>query len=556
MPFMLCVSLVVMLTGCGKRLPALAESGSAGEVHAAVVRGVAVDQRGANGVTALMQSVRVDLPHQEVTRTLLEAGANVNARADDGWTPLMFALADGGNTEAVRLLLAAGADVNLAAGDGTTALMVAVGASGPPRFLAHAAASMQPVAVGYPFDSAADGPRLQIMAESLVGMVDSHAADLAVIGWLLDHGADVHVLDADGNNALSHAVRVAGDPEIVRVLLRAGATRPAGPIDGMSLLEWAAVGGDSGVVQALLAAHDAAGIDAQALSEALFVAAGLATDLMVVAAMVQAGADPNSANAGEFPPLFGAAAVNPNPDVTVALVRAGAIANAVGPMGMTPLMVAAATNPNPEVIRALLAEGADPRFATEAGTALHAAAGLAEAEVVRLLLRAGADPHVRADGVTALEVATGLNPDPEVTRVLLQAGSGADESYLGCAPIHALSRGTGHLDVLRILLEAGADLEASGEACATPLVEALRSDAAPDFVRALLGAGAGPNAMAADGWSALMHAADRYDDAALIRALLDAGADPTIAAPDGATALTRARGREQPNREIVRMLSR
>ena len=55
---------------------------------------------------------------------LVNKGADVNARDDDGVTPLMDA-ARTGQLEAARTLVAAGADINAAAEDGDTAMTLA-----------------------------------------------------------------------------------------------------------------------------------------------------------------------------------------------------------------------------------------------------------------------------------------------------------------------------------------------------------------------------------------------------------------------------------------------
>ena len=52
------------------------------------------------------------------------AAPDVTARSDSGFTPLMFA-ARSGDLELTRLLLDSGADVNTSAADGSTALLVA-----------------------------------------------------------------------------------------------------------------------------------------------------------------------------------------------------------------------------------------------------------------------------------------------------------------------------------------------------------------------------------------------------------------------------------------------
>lgn len=63
--------------------------------------------------------------HIEVVKSLLAAGADVNARSDDGWSPLIWA-ATIGRTEIVQVLLAVpGIDVNSRINDGKTALIQA-----------------------------------------------------------------------------------------------------------------------------------------------------------------------------------------------------------------------------------------------------------------------------------------------------------------------------------------------------------------------------------------------------------------------------------------------
>ena len=57
----------------------------------------------------------------------IKKGAKVNARDEDGWTPLMYAAAGNENYLVSIVLLAAGADIKAKAKDGTTPLMCAAG---------------------------------------------------------------------------------------------------------------------------------------------------------------------------------------------------------------------------------------------------------------------------------------------------------------------------------------------------------------------------------------------------------------------------------------------
>ena len=59
-----------------------------------------------------------------VIRVLLEAGVDINARGNNGWTALHVA-ADNEEAEVVRALLEAGADMNAKGNNGRTALHVA-----------------------------------------------------------------------------------------------------------------------------------------------------------------------------------------------------------------------------------------------------------------------------------------------------------------------------------------------------------------------------------------------------------------------------------------------
>ena len=67
--------------------------------------------------------------------TLLNEGANVNARNQTQWTPLMMA-AEKGHTETVKALLDKKADVNAKDRIGTTALMMAIRGGYPTTVIA------------------------------------------------------------------------------------------------------------------------------------------------------------------------------------------------------------------------------------------------------------------------------------------------------------------------------------------------------------------------------------------------------------------------------------
>ncbi len=75
------------------------------------------------GYTALQ--IASEFYHPDIVKILLEYGADVNAKREDGFTPLLIALEGKGNTDLVKILLANGADVNAKNEDDKTALQIA-----------------------------------------------------------------------------------------------------------------------------------------------------------------------------------------------------------------------------------------------------------------------------------------------------------------------------------------------------------------------------------------------------------------------------------------------
>jgi ankyrin repeat protein len=156
---------------------------------------------GTRGCTALMSAARSGF--REMISMLLNKGANVNEKSEDGHTALMLT----GDAEITRALLNAGADVNARDNRGRTALMwvIDVGITG---------------------------------------------VDYAVALALLEGGVDVHVKDDDGRTALTWAA-IRGSETIVRMLLDRGVEVNPKTVRGRTPLMFA-VRGYPTIVRALL----------------------------------------------------------------------------------------------------------------------------------------------------------------------------------------------------------------------------------------------------------------------------------------------------------------
>ncbi|MCF7944905.1 MAG: ankyrin repeat domain-containing protein [Spirochaetia bacterium] len=77
--------------------------------------------RYSDGMTPLMKAVQNN-ESTEVVSDLLEAGADVHARADFRWTPLMFAAIWNENPEVITVLLEAGAEALVESSSGKKAI--------------------------------------------------------------------------------------------------------------------------------------------------------------------------------------------------------------------------------------------------------------------------------------------------------------------------------------------------------------------------------------------------------------------------------------------------
>jgi ankyrin repeat protein len=155
------------------------------------------------GQTALMWAAAQQ--HPDIVQTLLEVGADFNARSisrrqlvntagnadysgvieveQGGYTPLLFA-ARRGDIASARLLLAAGANINDAAPSGTSVLVIAAhsGHTALADFLLDKGADPNAAAAGY--------SALHIAV---------HRGDSALVRSLLTHGADPNAIITQGS---------------------------------------------------------------------------------------------------------------------------------------------------------------------------------------------------------------------------------------------------------------------------------------------------------------------------------------------------------------------
>jgi ankyrin repeat protein len=100
-----------------------AEKGYAEVVKALLDKGADINVRSDDGSTALI--LAAEEGHEDVVKALLDKGADINLQSKDGSTALILA-AEEGHAEIVKALLGKGADINVQCDDdGSTALILA-----------------------------------------------------------------------------------------------------------------------------------------------------------------------------------------------------------------------------------------------------------------------------------------------------------------------------------------------------------------------------------------------------------------------------------------------
>ena len=470
----------------------------------------------ARGTTPLHRAASEQ--HPQTVALLLQAGADIHARDPEGDTPLLMA-AYGGflNPAVLETLVDAGADVQDRNERGTTVLLAALPSWPPDDEL--------------PIDRVTD-----------------------VVRRLLDLGAD-----ASAPTLLHKAARLGDNPELITVILDAGADVNARNRIGQSPLHDAALGGGPGVIAALVAAgaelnaRDNRG--ATPLHQAVE-----AKKPANVAALLEAGADvhirmPDGETslhlAAMWPPKWGLEQLtSPYPDtvMVIGLVAAGADINARNERGETPLHVAMRSNHRP-VVDKLLAQGADPVAVDDLGRAPRPTVcdwtkrqffQFAPWESVLGCLQAGADVHARSeDGDTPLHRLAedgGTDDYPAARIVAAFVESGADvnaRNRSGDTPLHDAAVRRDATVLVAALLDAGADVHARNSRGGTPLHQAAGASwfarAAPSVISVLVEAGADVHATDSVGRTAL-HWALQRDKPAIVSRLIESGSD--IAARD------------------------
>lgn len=251
----------------------------------------------------------------------------------------------------------------------------------------------------------------------------------AVQAMARHRGIDLNAVGADGSTALHFAVH-AGQLDVVKELLSAGADVTRRNLVGVTPLHLAILDGETAIAKMLLAR----GVDARIKDEAgetLLMLAARHGDGEMAAALIAAGADLNYVE-----PHFGQDALMiavraGKPSVVEALIKAGAELNHQNPPGPEPIWREPGAGGG-STGEGMIRSGVPPEGQRLAGTgrmsALLYAARDGQTESARLLVKAGAKLELAEyNGITALVMAIG-NDHHDIAQLLIDAGANVNAS--------------------------------------------------------------------------------------------------------------------------------
>lgn len=432
----------------------------------------------------------------ELVKNLLDAGADVNAKDEDGWTPLMIAAnLDKPNAGIINMLLDAGANPNvdvegLRAIDYLRANEIFNDDSTLERLekMTDKPSSERRIGINelskQIYRGSVKGVKMLLDAGvnpdireketdwtplmDAVRQGEDHIARL-----LIEAGADVNATAASHETALKKALY--NDPvdlEIMRILLEAGADINAADSYDVTPLIYAAKKCDSSVIEFLLEYGADPNIERKKLKAFDYAQSNpLLKNTKTLKELGKVTA-PRGSDWGTSDEAFlEICEVGYFPDIMTAIEN-GANINAKNTQEETLLMKMMNVESPFEQVKYIIDKGADVNTGTDSigGNALMRAVSRHEInfenstkpdiKIIKLLIDSGADVNIKDSGGDTPLIYAAYDSDPEIIKFLL--AQGADINVQDDEGITALMKAIQYnlsVEVTRVLIDAGADIE-------------------------------------------------------------------------------------------------
>lgn len=502
----------------------------------------------------LLKAVKDETTTPEHISALITAGADVNAKNmfGWGWTVLMEAAHHTRNPKVIKILLEAGAEINVKDFNENTALFWAVENDKENTEI------VETLLQGGAY----------VNDKILLHMLFYNNKKVGVIKALLQAGCDANAKDSGGSTALMLAVK-SGNTNVVKLLSRWADVNAKG-IYGTTALMCAVMQTSEKapeIIEILLQAGASINTKNDDGTTALMYAAKYNKNPKITEILLQAGASINAEDNEGRTALVLSVKYNNNPEVVKILLNYGAKINAS-------VKSYAKKSKNPQIQK--IADYFD--LLSDYETALIKAVQKgASHDVINALIYFGAKVNGRDEnGQTALLYEVRFGKRTKVIRDLIQAGANidlkekilfgksvkdyADEKMMRTIEIiknlgndinllKALENNTSP-DIIRVIVEIGEDVNIKE---AKALMIAAENTSYPEVIKILLNAGIDVNVKSKDGQTALMKAARFNTNPEIIRTLINAGAD--IKTRDKFFFGKRAKdyARDNPNREILKI---
>ncbi|MCY4447142.1 MAG: ankyrin repeat domain-containing protein [Rhodobacteraceae bacterium] len=454
-------------------------------INLIIFHGGNVGKQSNSGLTPLHLASACN-PSAEITRALIKAKASVDATSSNGLTPLHGAAAYNKNPEIVAELINFGADINSESNGLVTPLMAASANNSNPEIIKLLIAK-----------GATVNPRDETVSTPLHVAAQMNKNPEA-IRILFEGGAKLDAVNLEGHTPLHLAAAQNSNPEVVHQLLEAGASAGLANLDGKLPCDLALESNKKLITtdayKTLRAVHHE-----NWGTKKFFQMATLAD----VKRCLNDGAQPNlKISPNHLTPLHWAVRCSSDLLVIKALVEAGAEVNAVDRTGLIPLHWAVQNPYIPsEIVTYLAGQGGDLEAKVKNALLrpLDIAARSAEkAEVIETLIKLGSSPITDSDLDESVSIihraATNQRCPEQIIDVLVH--NGVDPKALdkmNNSAIHsALKSNKIFLNTIKKLVEAGVDPNSQNSYGNTPLHKIVRMSCNNSALDFLIRSGADP----------------------------------------------------------------